>query len=295
MSDRESDRVAVGSQTVADRVEAAFVTLTRAERQAADALIRNYPVSGLGSITSLAQAAEVSTPTIARLVQKIGFRGYPDFQAALRDEVKEQLSNPLLKHERWAGEDPDAHILNRFAEVATDNVRRTLGRVDPALFDSACDLLADGERAVWSVGGRITQPLADYFCTHLSMVRDRVVRLPRSADGWPQALISMAAGDALVLFDIRRYQKDLQKLAHLARSRGVEVVLFTDKWKSPVSRFAGHRFDCRVEVPSAWDSAAAIMVLLETLIAGVQMRTWPSTSRRIKELEQIYGPLQLFL
>lgn len=280
--------------TVAERIETAFGALTPAERQAADALTRNYPVSGLGSMASLARSAEVSTPTIARLVRKIGFGGYPAFQAALRAEVKEQLSGPLAKHERWAEEAPEAHILNRFADAAMENLRRTLARIDPARFDAACDLLAARERAVWSVGGRITYPLADYFCTHLGMVRDRVARLPRGADGWPQALIAMAAGDVLVLFDIRRYQRDLRTLGRIAAGRGVEVVLFTDQWKSPVAGFARHRFDCRVEVPSAWDSAAAVLVVLETLIAGVQLRTWPSTSRRIRDLEAMYETLGLF-
>ena len=68
------------SGTISERLQAKFDALTRAERQLADAIMENYPVSGLGSITSVAQKAGVSTPTVARLVQKLGFKGFPGFQ-----------------------------------------------------------------------------------------------------------------------------------------------------------------------------------------------------------------------
>ncbi len=68
---------------------------------------------------NLAQTANVSTPTVARLVQKLGFDGYPDFQRALRKELDETISSPLTKRERWVDDAPDEHILNRFTKAVT--------------------------------------------------------------------------------------------------------------------------------------------------------------------------------
>ena len=51
-----------------------FDVLTRAEKQLAESLLDNYPVSGLGSITTIAENAGVSTPTVVRMVQKLGFK-----------------------------------------------------------------------------------------------------------------------------------------------------------------------------------------------------------------------------
>ncbi len=70
--------------TISDRIQQKLDDLTRAERQLADAILENYPASGLGPLTSLAKDANVSAPTVARMVQKLGFKGYPDFQAELR-------------------------------------------------------------------------------------------------------------------------------------------------------------------------------------------------------------------
>ena len=54
------------------RLRDGFDAMTRAERQLASHILRNFPVAALGSITALARTAEVSTPTVVRLVQKIG-------------------------------------------------------------------------------------------------------------------------------------------------------------------------------------------------------------------------------
>ena len=64
--------------TVEEQMRAAMADLTRAERQLATHILKNYPVAALGSITALAKASEVSTPTVVRLCQKLGYKGNPD-------------------------------------------------------------------------------------------------------------------------------------------------------------------------------------------------------------------------
>ena len=98
--------------TVAEQLRANTETLTRSERQLSDVILQNYPVTGLGTITTLAEAAAVSTPTVARLVQKLGFKGFAEFQQALRRELDETISSPLTKREKWVDDAPDEHILN---------------------------------------------------------------------------------------------------------------------------------------------------------------------------------------
>jgi len=135
----------------------------------ADMILENYPVSGLGSITSVAERADVSTPTVARLVQKIGFKGFPEFQEQLRSELADAISGPIDKHDGWAGGAPDTHILNRFTEAVMGNIKQTLAQIDTEVFDQSCRLLADeaatraarAERAIVAAfGGDCTLPLA---------------------------------------------------------------------------------------------------------------------------------------
>ena len=53
-------------------LRASFDLLTRAERQIANALLEDFPVLGLSSITQVAHKAGVSNPSVVRMVRKLG-------------------------------------------------------------------------------------------------------------------------------------------------------------------------------------------------------------------------------
>ncbi|WP_193182182.1 MurR/RpiR family transcriptional regulator [Nisaea sediminum] len=280
--------------TVAERIRRRFESLTRAERQLTNVILENYPVSGLGTITTLAETADVSTPTAARMARKLGFGGFPEMQAALRSELEATLSNPIAKHDSWAANAPDTHILNRFADAVTDNLRQTLQQLDLSDFNAVVDLLSDPARNIYLVGGRISRSMADYFFTHMQVIRDGVTLISPNSNTWPHYVLNMKEGDVLVAFDIRRYEHDTQRLAEMAKERGARLVLFTDQWGSPAAKHASHSFRARIEVPSAWDSSAVILFIIEALIAAVQTERWEETRDRMKVLEQLFDQTKLF-
>lgn len=280
--------------TVAEQLREQADSLTRSERQLCDVILQNYPVTGLGTITKLAEAAEVSTPTVARLVQKLGFKGFADFQHSLRRELDETISSPLTKREKWVDDAPDEHILNRFTKAVIDNIGQSLGEVDPAEFDLACDLISDPERRVFVVGGRITRTLADYFFLHLQVIREHVTHVASNSNAWPHYLLDVKPGDVIVIFDIRRYENSTLRLAEMAREREAILILFTDQWTSPVASLADLTFRNRISVPSAWDSNVTSMLLAEILIAQVQERDWESTRSRMEALEDMFDRTRFF-
>lgn len=276
------------------QLRSALPALTRAERQLASHILQHYPMAALGSITVLAKASDVSTPTVVRLCQKLGFKGYPDLQSALRAEVEVMLVSPLAKHDLWSKSAPDTHILNRFADAVVANLHATLGQINQATFDAVAALLADPNRRVWAMGGRITHAMAEYLVTLLKVVRPDVTLLSGLSNTWPPALLDMRGGDVLVVFDIRRYENSVLQLVELAVEQGAEVILITDPWTSPAAAHARHTLCAHIEAPSAWDSTVSILVLVETLLASVQSLTWQQTQARLERLESLYDRSRFF-
>lgn len=280
--------------TVRERIRAQYTALTASERKVANALLEDYPAAGLASITVVAAGAGVSTPTIARMVQKLGFKGFPQFHQALREELQAKLSGPTERRAVWATEAPDGHPLNSFAKAVTQNIQTTFANIGSEGFDAAAALLSDSGHGLYIVGGRITHALADYAFTHLQAVRPGVTHLTSSSATWPHYLVDMVAGDVLLVFDIRRYEANLLRLAELAAARGVRVVLITDQWSSPVAEIAEQSFNCWVEIPSAWDSNVSTMMLLEALIAAAQEAVWPEARTRFETLDGLFEQTRLF-
>ncbi|KAA3629787.1 MAG: MurR/RpiR family transcriptional regulator [Proteobacteria bacterium] len=280
--------------TVAERVRSRFTELTRAERQLANMILENYPVSGLGSITAIAETSGVSTATVVRMARKLGFDGFPELQAMLRSELEATISNPITKHDRWAEKAPDTHILNRFADAVMENMRQTLRQLNPETFNAVVALLSDQAHTVHVVGGRITRSLADYFFTHMQVIRNGMTLVASNSNTWPHYVLNMRPGDVLVAFDIRRYERDILRLAEMASSKGVTLVLFTDQWGSPAAKHATHSFHSRIEAPSAWDSSVVTLFIVEAVIAAVQTATWKETKKRMNALEELFDQTKLF-
>ncbi|NNF92488.1 MAG: MurR/RpiR family transcriptional regulator [Boseongicola sp.] len=279
---------------VKDLLQDRTADLTPAERLLSDILLRDYPVAGLQSITKLAEAAGVSTPTVIRLARKLGYDGFPEMQAALRVEASAQIKRPILKREGWPAGRKDSPAFRGFAEAVFDNLNHTIERLDPKTFDAVARCLADPKRKIVLSGGRITRSNADYFFNHLQIIRPGVTLLSQSPNVWPQYLLDMGPKSVLVIFDIRRYERDLGKLAQLARDKGAIIVLLTDQWGSPISKIADHTINALVEVPSNWDSTLGINLIVEALIAEVQSRRWDKARDRIESLEDMFKATRLF-
>jgi len=285
--------VAAATPTVRQLIRKHYQTLTQSERKFANALVENYPNAGLATITAAAEGAGVSTPVVARMVQKLGFKGFPQFHQALLQELQAKVSGPTERRAVWAAEAPESHMLNRFAGAVTQNLAQTFSNIDTTQFDAAARLMASAP-GLYIVGGRITRSLAEYAFTHFQAIREGVTHLTSSPATWPHYVLDMVEGDTLLIFDVRRYEENLLRLAEIASDRGVRVILITDQWASPVAGLAEATFHCWGEIPSAWDSNIATLSLIEALIAATQEERWPEARERFERLDKLFEMTRLF-
>ena len=273
------------SQGVAELISDRIDAMPAGERRAAQALIANYPVIGLKTVAEFSQAAGVSSPTILRFVARLGFQNYPEFQAALQDELAAQLQSPAsragLSQPSRKGRTPAT------VEATLENIRETFRHVSEKQIADIVALLAQPNADVFLIGGRFTDPVARYMAAHLTIIRPRVLHLVGQESNWRDRLIDMGKRDVVVIFDIRRYQESLLRFAEKAHQRGVHIVLVTDQWLSPIARFARHVIAGRTAVPSPWDSSAALFVVAEMLIGELTRRLESESARRIGEMEDL--------
>lgn len=277
-----------------DLVKEKQAELTVAERKLTAILLDDSMIAGLQSITKLAEDAKVSTPTIIRLARKLGFEGFPALQKAIREEVAARMKQPLAKLEMAETLNHKDHIVSRFAIAMSRNINKTLASLDLAEFDKVAGLLSGLNHTLFLLGGRITRSNAHYFYNHLQIIRPNVFLLDSSPSVWPQSLLDMDKSAILIIFDIRRYEKALERLAQLATSQGAKIVLFTDQWGSPIEKYAAYSFRNKIEVPSSWDSTLAITFLIEALLADIQNRSSKTSLERIAAMEKMIGETRIF-
>jgi DNA-binding MurR/RpiR family transcriptional regulator len=264
--------------------------MTPSERRIARKLLADYPVAGLVTVAELAALASTSSATVVRLVRKLGFDGFPDFQSSLRDELSVRRTGPIERIKGSGTEWEGSGVLKRMACALAETAQSVMTTVPEAEFEAAVDLLADTAKHVYLVGGRVTHVLAEYLESHLSRLRGGVTLLPLETGRRSGAILDVARGDVIVVFDVRRYERETLDSTRLAKELGARVVLVTDVLMSPIAAHAAIVLPVQVETLSPFDSAVAGLVVVEALALGTltalgeagvdRMQAWDAIAKR---------------
>jgi DNA-binding MurR/RpiR family transcriptional regulator len=258
--------------SVLDRVRRGLPDLTRAERRVARTVIAGYPVSGLGTVADLAAMSSTSSASVVRLVQKLGFEGYSQFQSAIREELATRSSGPADRIDRGDASWTEPGTLARVASAAAETVASIQETIPESEFEAAVELLCDPARPIKLVGGRVTGLLGEYLVHHLGRARHHVRTFPTDSRGRHSALLDITRRDVLVVLDVRRYDPDVAAIATAAARRGASVVLLTDVLMSPIASIAQVVLPTRVDAPSPFDTTVAQLVVLEALATATVAR-----------------------
>lgn len=258
---------------------------TPSEQRIVQTLLNDYPGSGLGTAASLAKRAGVSDPTVNRLVVKLGFAGFPDFQAALLGEVEERLRSPLTMMGSHmpapAGSPVQGYLESAAAALMVGRTSTPQGS-----FDRAVRLIMEA-RGVLLVGGRFSGYIAGILAAHLTQFRAGVECLgtPRRSDF--DRLVDLGRRDVIVAFDYRRYQRDVVEFIRQGAETGAGIVLFTDRWQSPAAAVADVVLISPVEVQSPYDTMVPALAQTEALVAQIVADHGPRLRPRIGRIEDI--------
>ncbi|ROQ26131.1 RpiR family transcriptional regulator [Streptomyces sp. PanSC19] len=283
------------SPTLADEIRGRLGELSPAERKVARVLLAGYPAAVFETVATIAERAGVSAPTVLRCASRLGFKGFPDLQAALRSELDARNASPITLYtateasERQTATAPPGSAATPLGErsaLVQQAVSQTFDEVAQHEFEEAVSLLGDPRRRVHLAGGRFTHLLAEYLGLHLMQFRDQVSLLPHKDVERTSFLTQLARRDVTVLFDYRRYEADKTLIAELARERGGKVIVFTDPWLSPAAAHADVVLITQVSSDSPYDSLTPALAIVESLVAAVLDRIGGVGHERMKEAER---------
>jgi DNA-binding MurR/RpiR family transcriptional regulator len=274
-------------ETIGEEVRDRLGDMTPSERRVARTLLATYPTAGLESLPQLADAADVTGPTVLRFVRKIGYDGYPDFQRSLRLEVQARTEGLYSLFETKAATQDDL-VLNR----SLDAFRRALEETFSATsleedLTDVVSLLSDRKLHLWFVGGRFSQLLASYLCLLIRRLRPGCSMIGETPDARVLDSLELSRKSVLFLFDYRRYQPDTIAVGRVAASRGAAVVVFTDPWLSPAVEFARRVFISHADSASPFDSMLGGFALAELIAAKAVTAAGQAGHTRVGELEAV--------
>lgn len=285
--DHAADQTPDKDTRVRDLLTQPGLSLTPSEAKIVQVLLADYPIGGLGTAANLAKRAGVSDPTVVRLVTKIGFDGFAEFQTKLLEEVEARLRSPLMMMEAKRPSETGNSVAQTYLRSAAEVVDKTAAATLPHAFDRAVELILGAKGEVFVLGGRFSRHVAGMLAGYLGQLRAGVVSLGALTAERFDALIDIDRRDVLIVFDYRRYQKDVIRFAEQSAGQGAHIVLFTDPWLSPIAEWAEVVIMGSGEVDSPYDSLAPAVAQIEALVVHALARETGAMRKRIQELEGI--------
>jgi DNA-binding MurR/RpiR family transcriptional regulator len=260
--------------------------LTPAERKVARTLLARYPAAGLESTASLAAAAGTSKPTVLRLLARLGFGSYRDFQERLRAEVTRSMSaSPLSRARARRAAPSDDSVFLRAVEQRARLITRLQDTVPPGEIERAVSLLAGRPRHVVTSGGYFSRLIARMLAMQLDELIPNVDYADEPLGADVGKYLRAGRDSVAIVFDLRRHELASKEVVSMAKTCGASVVLITDESLSPSAEEADIVLPVAVDgIP--FDSFAALLVLTESLVDAVFQRVGEAAIERMADWER---------
>ncbi|NUO60330.1 MAG: MurR/RpiR family transcriptional regulator [Hamadaea sp.] len=262
------------SADVAARLGELYADLPPGERAIARVLLDDYPYAALGSLRTLADRAGVSPPTASRLVGRLGYAGFAEFQEAVRTGARSRLR-------AFVAEPSDVESAAGQLRSALDEC---LSAVTGAQLTAAATRIVQAG-SVWALGGRLSELAAEYLVRQLASLRPGVRHLPGSIPERARVLLDVTGADLLVAYDFRRYSEQTARFVTAARDRGARLLLITDAWESPLAEYADVLIRLPREAAGPIDPMMLSIAVTELLLVAVAGQLDPE--QRLASLEEL--------
>ncbi|MEM9083089.1 MAG: MurR/RpiR family transcriptional regulator, partial [Planctomycetota bacterium] len=161
---------------IQDLIASVSERLTPTERRITEAVLEDPTLLAFGTVSDLAYRVGTSRPSIVRFATKLGFEGYTDLQAWIRDGVSQRLSSPSerIRHQN----EPDIPMRKSIEEA----MHATLAAFDEQRLTALAAPIANA-RNVWILSGETSMAGAHVLHSGLAMIRPDVHLVDEHSSG----------------------------------------------------------------------------------------------------------------
>lgn len=172
----------------------------------------------------LARATGVSTATVVRFAQFLGYDGYMKMQKDIQDSIAKQVSEnvgPL------SSADSTTKLLNAVRQKDRENIDLTFDRLSKDRFEVAVSYVHNADRVIIT-GLKYADVLAPFIEQQLKEIGKNSVFLTLDSDDASNILASVSDRDAILCIAYSANAALLLDLLSSKRQRGARVIVISD-------------------------------------------------------------------
>lgn len=276
------------------RINEAFGSMSKGHKMIAAYISEHYDQAVFMTAAKLGETVGVSESTVVRFASGIGYDGYPEFQKALEEWVKNKLTSIQKIGAKYGGSS-QSEILNSVLSADIEKIHDTMQNLDPVAFETAVDILL-AARNVYIVGIRSCEPLAGFLGFYLNMIRDNVRLLSTtSVSETFEQMLRINEEDAIIGISFPRYSMRTLKAMEFANDRNAKVVTITDSVHSPMNLYSSCNLLARSDMVSIVDSLVAPLSVINALVVALCLKKPQEVKENLENLENAWNNYQVYL
>ena len=235
----------------------------------------------------------VSESTVVRFAMFLGYKGYPEFQKALEETVRNKL-NSVQRMEVTYGRIEKNAVLTSVLSSDADKIRETMDSMDEVVFNQAVDTILNARR-IYVIGIRSCAPLASFLAFYLNLMFEDVILLQTNSPSEIfEQMIHMNEEDVVIGISFPRYSMRTLKAMEFANNRNAKVITLTDSVHSPMNLYSSCNLIASSDMASIVDSLVAPLSVINALIVALCMKKQDDVAETLETLEDIWDEYQVY-
>ena len=275
------------------RINECYGSLSKGQKILATYITDNYDKAVFLTAAKMGQVVGVSESTVVRFATHLGYKGYPEFQKALEEMVRNKL-NSIQRMEVTYGRISQSHILETVLQSDQEKIKDTLEHIDEHAFELAVDTIIKAKH-IYIVGIRSCAPLAAFMAFYFNLMFENVSLLQtnNSSELFEQ-MVRISKDDVIIGISFPRYSMRTLKAMEFANNRNAKVITLTDSVHSPMNLYSSCNLIARSDMASIVDSLVAPLSVINALIVALCMKKQGEVAKTLETLEDIWNEYQVY-
>lgn len=276
-----------------NRLNTAYSSLSKGQKVLAAYITDNYDKAVFLTAAKLGEVVGVSESTVVRFATHLGYKGYPEFQKALEELVRNKL-NSIQRMEVTYGRIGQSKILETVLQADMEKIKNTMETIDQNAFELAVDTILNARR-IYIVGIRSCAPLASFLAFYFHLMFDDVVLLQtNSSSELFEQMVRISREDVIIGISFPRYSMRTLKAMEFANNRNAKVITLTDSVHSPMNLYSSCNLIAKSDMASIVDSLVAPLSVINALIVALCMKKQGEVATTLEMLEDIWNEYQVY-
>lgn len=278
---------------LSNRINECYSKLSKGQKRLATYITDNYDKAVFLTAAKLGEVVGVSESTVVRFAMHLGYKGYPEFQSALEELVRNKL-NSLQRMEVTYGRINQSKILESVLKADAQRIESSLEKIDENAFELAVDTILNA-RDIYIIGIRSCAPLANFMAFYFTLIFEHVhlIQTSSSSEIFEQ-MVRIGKEDVIIGISFPRYSMRTLKAMEFANNRSAKVITLTDSVHSPMNLYSSCNLIAESDMASIVDSLVAPLSVINALIVALCMKNRKKVAKTLEMLEDIWDEYQVY-